>query len=97
MSNGKENVGAGPVPITLSTEERARGAFSPETLTRVLSALHQDGLVLLKGVIDVAHVDAINQEMCGEVQGILTDPKNGFNHGIKCKEAISSDRRTLLT
>jgi hypothetical protein len=97
MSIVKGKSSAGPVPIILSAEERARGAYNPETLTQVLSALHQDGLVLLKGVADVAHIDRINQEMCGEVQDILNDPKNGFNHGIKCKGVISSKCSMSLT
>ncbi|ETN43945.1 uncharacterized protein HMPREF1541_11076 [Cyphellophora europaea CBS 101466] len=73
----------GPAAIVLTKEERRRGIYAPETLGKVLSALHQDGLVLLKGIIDVGHIDAINSKMCEEVEHFLADPKQAFNHGIK--------------
>lgn len=73
----------GPESIYCDQDERRRGIYKPETLGKVLSALHQDGLVLLKDIIDTAHVDAINNQMCAEVDKILSDPTQGYNHGVK--------------
>jgi hypothetical protein len=46
--------------IPLSHQERLEGKYSPETLSRVLGALHQDGLVVLKDVIPVETIDKFN-------------------------------------
>lgn len=72
-----------PHAIVHDKNERSRGLYSPETLGKVLGALHQDGLVLLKNVIDIDHVDAINSSMCAEVDRITADPTQGYNHGVK--------------
>lgn len=77
-----------PQAITPTDKERSAGVYSPRNLQRVLSGLHQDGLVVLKGVIDVSHVDALNDAMCNEVEEKITDPTQVFNHDVKC-EALS--------
>lgn len=80
-----ENLAAdGPQAIQCGKNERRRGQYSLETLGKVLSALHQDGLVLLKDVIEIEHVEAINNAMCAEVETIKSDPTKGYNHGLKC-------------
>ena len=73
----------GPQAISVNDSERRRGIYSPETLCKVLAALHQDGLVLLKDVIDRNHISAINEAMCAEVESILSDPTQGYNHGVR--------------
>lgn len=73
----------GPRSIVSTEKERSRGSYSPETLCKILAALHQDGLVLLKDIIDKTHIQAINETMCSEVDRIVLAPKQGFNHGIK--------------
>lgn len=74
-----------PQAIVPTAEERSNGHFQPKTLCEALSALTQDGVVLLQSVIDVRHLDALNTKMCGEVDDILSDPDKVFNFGIKCK------------
>ena len=81
----EEKTADGPKGIFPSDQERKNGAYSLETVGKILSALHQDGLVVLKDIIDVDHIDAINEAMCSEVDGILADPTKYFNHGLKCK------------
>lgn len=76
--------------ILLSAEEQKRGAYTPLTLTRVLEALHQDGLVVLRGVIDVEHVDALNTKMCRDADARLADTTQQFNHNVKCTSTLSS-------
>lgn len=74
-----------PQPIYLNKEERCRGVYSPETLGKVLAGLHQDGLVLLKDVVDVEHIQAINSNMCIEADKMRADPLKQYNHGQKCQ------------
>lgn len=78
----------GPQAIQCDKDERMRGQYSPETLGKVLSALHQDGLVLLKDIIDIGHIEAINTAMCAEVESIKANPTKGYNHGLKCTSLI---------
>lgn len=74
-----------PQAIAPTDKERSDGFYSPRNLQRVLSGLHQDGLVVLKGVIDLKHVDALNEAMCNEVEDKIADPTQVFNHDVKCE------------
>lgn len=74
-----------PQAIEPTDKERQAGVYSPRNLQRVLGALHQDGLVVLKDVIDRQHIDALNEAMCEDAEKKLADPKQTFNHDIKCK------------
>ncbi|KXJ86500.1 phytanoyl-dioxygenase family protein [Microdochium bolleyi] len=69
--------------IVLSDQERLEGKYSPETLAKVLGALHQDGLVVLKNVIPVETIDKINTWMCDDADRRIRDPTQAYNHGIK--------------
>lgn len=75
--------GDGPQAIEPSDEERRAGAYGPRHLQRVLGALHQDGLVVLRGVIDTAHVDALDAAMTADADRCIADPGQEFNHGVK--------------
>jgi hypothetical protein len=70
--------------ITLSDDERRKGKYPPLTLQKALEAMHQDGLVVLKGVIDVKHIDALNEKMCAEADQKRADPDQIYNHAVKC-------------
>ena len=74
--------------ISASPQEAERGTYSLETLAKVLGALNQDGLVLLKGVIPVQVIDDLNAKMCKDVEEMLANPDQVFNHGIKCKNVL---------
>lgn len=73
-----------PLSILATAAEKERGEYSAVTLQKALEALHQDGLVLLKDVIDVAHIDALNTEMCNEVDRIAAKSDTVYNHDVKC-------------
>lgn len=74
-----------PEAIVLTDKERAAGAYSPRNLQKVLGALHQDGLVVLKDAIDARHIDALNVKMCEDAEEIIADPTKEYNHGVKCE------------
>ncbi|KAJ9497373.1 hypothetical protein H2202_007177 [Exophiala xenobiotica] len=69
--------------ITLSDDERCKGKYSPLTLQKALEAMHQDGLVVLKGVIDVKHIDTLNGKMCADADKKRADPDQIYNHAVK--------------
>ena len=66
--------------VFLTTVERKDGAYNSANLQKALEGMHQDGLVVLKGVADVEHVDALNQFMAAEADEVLE---------VKSKQAIS--------
>jgi hypothetical protein len=84
MGGEKKNVDL-PQAILTTQEEKSAGAYSPLTLQRVLSALHRDGLVVLKEVIDTQHIDAMNQVMCQQADQSLANPNKTYNHNVRCK------------
>ncbi|KAF9872746.1 hypothetical protein CkaCkLH20_09609 [Colletotrichum karsti] len=69
--------------IIASEEERLKGQYGPRNLENALAALHQDGLVVLRGVIDVAFIDKLNEKMCADAEEKIADPSQLYNHGIK--------------
>lgn len=74
-----------PQGIAPSDKERQAGVYSPRNLQKVLGGLHRDGLVVLKGVIDVDHIDALNEAMCADAERWIADPEQEFNHDVKCE------------
>lgn len=74
-----------PQAISPSDKERQAGVYSPRNLQRVLGGLHRDGLVVLKGVIDVKHIDTLNEVMCADVERWIADPEQEFNHNLRCE------------
>ncbi|CAG9938664.1 unnamed protein product [Clonostachys rosea f. rosea IK726] len=73
----------GPQAISMSEDERREGKYSFQTLSKALGALHQDGLVVLKGVIPVEMIDKLNAKMCQDADERISDPSQGYNHGVK--------------
>lgn len=71
--------------ISLSEEDRHQGKYTPISLGKVLEAMHQDGLVVLKGVIDVNHIEKLNKKMCIDADIKRKDPSQVYNHLVKCK------------
>lgn len=74
-----------PQAIAPTDKERLAGVYSPRNLQRVLGALHQDGLVVLKDVIDKEHIDSLNAVMTADAEKRIADPNQQFNHNVKCK------------
>ncbi|TEA14407.1 Kanamycin B dioxygenase [Colletotrichum sidae] len=69
--------------ITMTDEERVSGLYAPRTLELALEAMHQDGFVVLRGVLDVDLVDKLNRRMIADAEEKLADPSQLYNHGIK--------------
>ncbi|KAJ5646241.1 hypothetical protein N7490_002613 [Penicillium lividum] len=69
--------------VILSDEERQNGKYSDFSLQQALEAMHQDGLVVLKGVVDMHHIKALNQRMSADAEKKRDDPKQVYNHSVK--------------
>ncbi|TDZ17293.1 Kanamycin B dioxygenase [Colletotrichum orbiculare MAFF 240422] len=69
--------------IIMTDEERNSGLYAPRTLELALEAMHQDGFVVLQGVLDVDFVGKLNRKMTADAEEKLADPSQLYNHGIK--------------
>ncbi|KIW11460.1 hypothetical protein PV08_10760 [Exophiala spinifera] len=69
--------------VSMSDDERKKGKYSPLTLQKALEAMNQDGLVVLKNVVDTDHIATINERMCLDAEKKRVDPSQTFNHGVK--------------
>lgn len=85
----------GPQAIAPTDKERQAGVYSARNLQRVLGALHQDGLVVLKGVIDKEHIDSLNKVMMADAERRIADPKQQFNQNVKCESGVPLSVSTL--
>jgi hypothetical protein len=68
--------------VAITLEERKRGRYDSPALQKALEALYADGLVVLKAVVDVGHIDSLNKYMCDETDRI-TRESEAYNHGIR--------------
>lgn len=73
--------------IQLTDEDRRECKYSHETLAKILGALNQDGLVVLKNVIPVDIIEKFNAKMCEDADRRISDPAQQYNHGVKCEFA----------
>lgn len=75
----------GPRAIELSDSERKNGAYSSSNIQAALEGLHQDGLLLLKNVVDIDHIDHLREVMGAETQYLINGKERGgvFNQGVK--------------
>lgn len=74
-----------PQAIRPTDKERQAGVYSPRNLHKVLGALHRDGLVVLRDVIDKTHIDSLNAVMTEDAERRIHDPSQAFNHNVKCE------------
>lgn len=70
--------------ISMGEDERIAGKYNPETLAKILGAMNQDGLVVLKDIIPVQTIDQLNTWMCADAERRINDPSQEYNHGIRC-------------
>lgn len=73
-----------PRCITLTDLERQKSRYNPPNIQAALEALHQDGFVVLKDVVDVGHVEKINAHMCREADELVSKGVKPFNQGVNC-------------
>lgn len=83
-----------PQAIAPTEKEQVTGVYGARNLQKVLGALHQDGLVVLRGVIDPQHIDQLNEQMCTDAEERLADPNQPFNQNVKCETSIFSSNHT---
>jgi hypothetical protein len=72
-----------PRAIISSPEEKRRGSYHASNLQTALEGLHQDGLLLLKGVVDVEHIEHLRSVMAAETKEILNNSTRAgvYNQG----------------
>lgn len=88
IANGKPKVADGPRRVEYSKAEFNDGNYSVPNLQMALEGLHQDGMVILKGIVDVDHCNKIYDHMVGDRDRILeTRHKDAieYNQGVKCR------------
>ncbi|KAJ5708699.1 hypothetical protein N7488_008500 [Penicillium malachiteum] len=69
--------------VHLSDDERKKKRYSDLSLQRALEGMHQDGLVVLKGVVDLDHIEALNRQMSADAEKKRDDPSQIYNHAVK--------------
>lgn len=81
---------------TASTDDAARAVhptaaelktskYTSSNLQVSLEALHQDGFVVLKSVVDIAHVDHLNEFLSKEADDLVKNNSKPFNQGVNCR------------
>jgi len=76
----------GPRRVPMSLSEKEAGAYSAPNLQMALEGMHQDGMVILKGLVDVDHCDKVYAHMTGDRDRILRERHAGataYNQGVK--------------
>lgn len=86
-----------PRAIIPDSSELKKGNYSTANIQAALEALHQDGLVVLKSVVDVAHVDHVNSYMTKEADDLVQNNTKPFNQGVNCRYSALSRNRKLMT
>ncbi len=71
------------VTIEVTPGEVAQGALTPENLKMAVQAIHDDGIVVLKDVVDLGHIEILREKMTADVEAILkrTDVPFNWNSG----------------
>src|SRR3569623_850087 len=67
------------VSLAPSPEEIAAGALTPANLERARGAVNDDGMVVLEGSVEVAHLDVLKTRMLEDLKSILERPDAPFN------------------
>lgn len=83
-TNGLKEHSHGPRIITPTLEELKSSAYDTPNIEAAMVALHQDGFVVLKNVVDPAHVEHINSFMTKEADEIIKNNAKPFNQGVNC-------------
>lgn len=73
-----------PRTITPTLDELKASSYDTPNIEAALEALNQDGFVVLKKVVEVAHVDHINSFMIKEADGLIKNRAKAFNQGVDC-------------
>ncbi|KAG0647473.1 Kanamycin B dioxygenase [Hyphodiscus hymeniophilus] len=71
-----------PRTITATPLELKASKYDIPNIQAALEALHQDGFVVLKSVVDVVHVDHIRSFMTKEADELVKNKVKPFNQGV---------------
>lgn len=71
--------------INATSSELQNSKYSSSNIQKALEALNQDGLVVLKGVVDVQHVEKLNAFMTKEADELVKNKTKPFNQGVRCR------------
>ncbi|TNY24029.1 hypothetical protein DMC30DRAFT_346619, partial [Rhodotorula diobovata] len=75
-----------PGVITLTEEERTAGKWSRASLQRAMELLHRDGVLAVRGIVDLAHVAALRESMTATAKDVAAGKDKGkitqFNQGV---------------
>jgi hypothetical protein len=85
-----------PRVITPSSSELKNTKYGVNNLQAALEALHQDGFVVLKSVVDVTHIDHINSYMTKEADDLVKNNTKPFNQGVNCRSQAYFPRHRKL-
>jgi hypothetical protein len=72
-----------PRKINPTHEELQSNAYDSSNLEAALEALHQDGFVVLKSVVNVKHIENLNAYMTKDAEHLIKIKP--FNQGVNCK------------
>jgi len=99
----------GDLPITPATDivdaartiiatpsELKSSKYATSNIQAALEALHQDGFVVLKSVVNVAHVEHLNSFMSREADDLVKNNNKPFNQGVNCTYFPLSPRHEEL-
>lgn len=79
-----------PRTITATQLELKASRYDSPNIQAALEALNQDGFVVLKSVVDVAHIDHINSFMTKEADGLVKNNSKPFNQGVNCAKRTTT-------
>ncbi len=65
--------------ISLTAEEKSQGHLDADNLAKATNALKQDGIVVLHGVIDPAHIATIRERVFEDIDKLVNRPNAPFN------------------
>jgi ectoine hydroxylase-related dioxygenase (phytanoyl-CoA dioxygenase family) len=69
----------GMITIEVTPAEVAQGALTPEHLAAAVRAINDDGIVVLKDVVDLEHIRILREKMTADVEAILARKDVPFN------------------
>lgn len=79
----------GPRLIEASTTELQSLKYTTPNIQAALEALHQDGFVVLKSVVDAEHIKNLNAYMSKEADELLKNNAKPFNQGVNCASRLT--------
>ncbi|WP_350278260.1 phytanoyl-CoA dioxygenase family protein [Kribbella sp. HUAS MG21] len=67
------------ITIDVGEADRNAGGLAPETLRRAMDTLRTDGAVVLAGVVDLEHLDALDERMVSDLALLKARPDAPYN------------------